>query len=56
MSDIVISFDGNEFNQEAFYVIQNMSDIISEKVKCLGEYQLNIFNVKVNSIKINHQT
>jgi len=50
-SDIVISFDGNEFNQEAFYVIQNMSDIISEKVKCLGEYQLNIFNVKVNSIK-----
>jgi GT2 family glycosyltransferase len=50
-TDIVISFNGNEFDQKAFYFIQNMSDFFFEKIKCLGEYQVHIFTLKVNCIK-----
>jgi hypothetical protein len=50
-TDIVISFNGNEFDQKAFYFIQNMSDFIFEKIKCIGEYQVHVFTLKVNCIK-----
>jgi glycosyltransferase involved in cell wall biosynthesis len=49
--DIEVHFDGNQFNQKHYHLIQNISDFISEKIQCLGEYQVDIFNIKVNSIK-----
>jgi len=50
-TDIIISFNGNEFDQKAFHFIQSMSDFFFEKIKCLGEYKVHIFNLKIKCIK-----
>jgi len=50
-SDIEISFDGNKFTQNAFNYIQKLSEILDFNDFSNGEYELDIFNIKVNRVK-----
>jgi glycosyltransferase involved in cell wall biosynthesis len=50
-SDIEISFDGNKFTQNAFNYIQQLSEILDFNDFSNGEYELDIFNIKVNRVK-----
>jgi hypothetical protein len=48
-NDIIVEIDANQFSQEDFYMIQNLSDVITQTCKdaedVQGEYQLS--NLKV---------
>jgi hypothetical protein len=50
-SDIEISFDGNKFTQNSFNIIQQLSAILESNEIEVGEFELDIFNIKVNSVK-----
>ncbi len=50
-NDIIIEFDCNKFSQESFNIVQNLSDIITNSGE-VGEFELDIFKIKINNIKI----
>ena len=50
-SDIIVRFDGNKFTQNSFNFIQNLSEIFDFNKFESGEYEFDIFNIKVNRIK-----
>ena len=50
-SDIEIKFDGNKFTQNSFNHIQKLSAILESSEIEVGEFELDIFNVKVNKVK-----
>jgi glycosyltransferase involved in cell wall biosynthesis len=50
-SDIIVRFDGNKFTQNSFNFIQNLSEIFDFNEFDSGEYELDIFNIKVNRVK-----
>lgn len=50
-SDIVVSFDGSLLNQGAFNFIQTLSEIFDFNEFEIGEYEFDIFNIKVNRVK-----
>lgn len=49
-NDIVLEFDARQFNQQSFNIIQNLSDIITDSGE-LGEFELDIFKIKINSLQ-----
>jgi glycosyltransferase involved in cell wall biosynthesis len=48
-NDIIVRFDGNNFTQQSFYILQQLSEIIKDSGE-IGEFNLDIFNVKINSL------
>jgi glycosyltransferase involved in cell wall biosynthesis len=50
-SDIIVRFDANKFTQNAFNYIQQLSEILDFNDFGIGDYELDIFNIKVNRVK-----
>ena len=50
-SDIIIQFDAKRMTNQSFQFIQNMSEIFDFNNFEIGEYEFDIFNVKVNRVK-----
>ena len=50
-SDIIIEFDANKLTQNSFNFIQQLSEILDFNDFSNGEYEFDIFNVKVNRVK-----
>ena len=50
-NDIQIVFDGNKFTQNSFNIIQQISAILESNEIERGEFELDIFSIKVNSVK-----
>jgi len=50
-SDIEVSFDARALNQNSFQFIQNLSEIFDFNEFDSGEYEFDIFNIKVNRVK-----
>ena len=49
-NDIIIEFDATKLNQNNFQLLQQFPEIISESGE-IGEFELDIFNIKINNIK-----
>ena len=55
-NDIEVRFDGNEFNQNSFNVIQQLSEILANDRELeVGNFDLDIFEVNINKIKTYEQ-
>ena len=50
-SDIIIEFDANKLTQNSFNFIQQLSEILDFNDFSNGEYEFDIFTVKVNRVK-----
>jgi GT2 family glycosyltransferase len=50
INDIIIELDGNNFTQDSFNIIQNISDIITESGS-VGQFELDCFKITINSLK-----
>jgi GT2 family glycosyltransferase len=48
-NDIVVEFDGKNFTQQSFNIIQQLSEIIKESGE-IGEFELDIFRITINSL------
>lgn len=48
--DILIEFNANQFTQQSFNIIQNLSDIITDSGE-LGEFELDIFKINITNLK-----
>jgi glycosyltransferase involved in cell wall biosynthesis len=48
-NDIILEFDALKFSPEAFNIIQNLSDIITESGE-VGEFELDIFKVTIHQL------
>ena len=48
--DIIISVDGNRFNNEDYRHIQNMNDIVKGSGE-IGEFELGNLKITINSLK-----
>lgn len=48
--DILIEFDANQFNQQSFNIIQNLSDIITDSGE-LGIFKLDIFDINITNLQ-----
>ena len=48
--DILIEFDANQFNQQSFNIIQNLSDIITDSGE-LGLFKLDIFDINITNLQ-----
>jgi hypothetical protein len=49
-NDIIVKFNANELNQNNFYLLQQLPQIIQESGD-LGEFELDIFKITINNIK-----
>ena len=49
-NDIILEFDGRNFNQNSFNIIQNLSDIITESGE-VGTFELDCFKITINSME-----
>lgn len=50
-SDIIVRFDARSLTQNSFNFIQNLSEIFDFNEFEIGEYEFDIFNIKVNRVK-----
>lgn len=50
-SDIIVRFDARSLTQNSFNFIQNLSEIFDFNKFEIGEYEFDIFNIKVNRVK-----
>ena len=50
-NDITLEFNCGDFNQESFNIITSLSEILSNDELEVGEFELGIFNIKVNKVK-----
>jgi len=50
-NDITLEFDAGDFNQESFNIITSLSEILANDELEVGEFELGIFNIKVNKVK-----
>ena len=51
-NDITLEFEARDFNQESFNIITSLSEILANDEELeKGEFELGIFNIKVNKIK-----
>ena len=50
-NDITLEFNANDFNQESFNIITSLSEILANDELEVGEFELGIFNIKVNKVK-----
>lgn len=48
--DILIEFDANQFNQQSFNIVQNLSDIITDSGE-IGKFKLDIFGIHITNLK-----
>jgi glycosyltransferase involved in cell wall biosynthesis len=48
--DILIEFDANQFNQQSFNIIQNLSDIINDSGE-IGKFKLDIFGIHITNLQ-----
>jgi hypothetical protein len=48
-NDIILEFDALKFSPEAFNIIQNLSDIITESGE-VGEFELDCFKVTIHQL------
>lgn len=48
--DILIEFDANQFTQQSFNIIQNLSDIITDSGE-LGLFKLDIFDINITNLQ-----
>ena len=49
-NDIILEFDALKFSPEAFNIIQNLSDIITESGE-VGQFELDCFKITIHNIK-----
>ena len=49
-NDIIIEFDANRMNQQAFNIIQNLSEIITDSGE-IGEFELDILKIKIKNLQ-----
>lgn len=49
-NDIVLEFNSNNFTQNSFNIIQNISDIITESGE-IGTFELDCFKITINSVE-----
>jgi len=50
-NDITLEFNAGDFNQESFNIITSLSEILANDELEVGEFELGIFNIKVNKVK-----
>jgi hypothetical protein len=50
-NDITLEFDAGDFNQDNFNIITSLSEILANDELEVGEFELGIFNIKVNKVK-----
>jgi len=50
-SDIIVEFDALRLNNQSFQFIQNLSEIFDFNEFEIGQYEFDIFNIKVNRLK-----
>ena len=50
-NDIQITFDGSKFSQSSFNIIQQLSAILESNKIEVGEFEIDIFKIKVNRAK-----
>ena len=48
--DILIEFDANQFNQQSFNIVQNLSDIITDSGE-IGKFKLDIFGIHITNLQ-----
>jgi GT2 family glycosyltransferase len=48
-NDIIVEFEGNLVSQDSFNIIQKLPEIIEETNE-LGEFEIDIFKIKINSL------
>ena len=48
-NDIVVEFDGKNFTQQSFNIIQQLSEIIKESGE-IGSFELDIFKITINNL------
>jgi hypothetical protein len=48
--DILVEFNANQFTQQSFNIIQNLSDIITDSAE-IGEFELDIFKINITNLK-----
>jgi len=51
MSDIIVEFDARSLTQNSFNFIQQLSEIFDFNEFDSGQYEFDIFNIKVNRVK-----
>jgi hypothetical protein len=49
-NDIIIEFDANHMTQQAFNIIQNLSEIITDSGE-IGEFELDILKIKIKNLQ-----
>jgi glycosyltransferase involved in cell wall biosynthesis len=49
-NDIILEFDGRNFNQSSYNIIQNLSDIITESGE-VGTFELDCFKITINNMQ-----
>jgi len=49
-NDIILEFDGRNFNQNSYNITQNLSDIITESGE-IGTFELDCFKITINSME-----
>ena len=49
-NDVVVYIDCSKLNQKNFQIIGQLSEILQDSGE-IGEFDLDIFNIKVNSLK-----
>tara|TARA_R110001592_G_scaffold87117_4_gene257233 strand:- start:3074 stop:4255 length:1182 start_codon:yes stop_codon:yes gene_type:complete len=50
-SDITVSFDSNKLTQHSFFIITELSSILKDSEIEVGEFELDIFKVRVSKVK-----
>ena len=49
-NDIIIEFNGRDFNQNSFGIVHQLSDIITESGE-VGTFELDVFKITINKIE-----
>ena len=49
-NDIILEFDGRNFNQNSYNIIQNLSDIITQSGE-VGTFELDCFKITINNMQ-----
>jgi hypothetical protein len=49
-NDVVVSFDATRVTEQTFYLLQNMSDIVTGS-NDIGEFEIDCLNIIINSLE-----
>ena len=51
-NDIEVRFDGTDFNEQSFQIIQQLSEILANDEELTkGRFELGIFEISINKVK-----